>query len=267
MPNRAELQLHVNRYRQRAVRTASQKTVADDETWGEERERERASCSCEQRPQELYNFHKRTHRTLLNLKSIIILNLILYHTIRHLQHMNEPKKKTTKTKKTTHTVKRTEEKQQRTQTRLLSVARLQLNVSTLKESRRHDSIARTCCCNATQRSRCLISHLNFFFAYAQCAWKLLVLLLLLLLLQYFRRFFFMFCSFSTDFSFFARFLYSTLQHVMPTVRSSSFRPNNRFTYYCCFLFAILVFFASCLIPSVDRCDGSDREMERKSVRE
>lgn len=99
MPNRAELQLHVNRYRQRAVRTASQKTVADDETWGV---RERASCSCEQRPQELYNFHKRTHRTLLNLKSIIILNLILYHTIRHLQHMNEPKKKTTKTKKTTH---------------------------------------------------------------------------------------------------------------------------------------------------------------------
>lgn len=230
------------------------------------RERERASCSCEQRPQELYNFHKRTHRTLLNLKSIIILNLILYHTIRHLQHMNEPKKKTTKTKRT-HTVKRTGEKQQRTQTRLLSVARIQLNVSTLKESRRHDSIARTCCCNATQRSRCLISHLNFFFCIRTLCVEASCTFVAAATSSIFSEVFLCFAHFPLIFHSLLDFyiqLCSTSCQLCALLHSA---PTIDLLIIAAFYSQFVFFSASCLIPSVDRCDGSDSEMERKSVRE
>lgn len=121
-------------------------------------------------------FHKKKKRRKKKWKtqteeSIIILNLILYQTIRHLQHMGSNKKTWYATKKNERKKGRKKEKRQvhcmsderkqktggtRAQERAVVIRRKGRGVSSLTSS-----VRLSCCC-------CLVF---FFFAYAHCALK------------------------------------------------------------------------------------------------
>lgn len=102
-----------------------------------------------------------------------------------------------------------------------------------KQRRQGATSAWTCCCNTTQRSRCLISHFVDFCIRTLCVKTktiyFVVVVAAVVVLRVFFHWFFILCSI---------FIFNSAN----CSRSTPFRPNMRFTYYCRFFILISFFF-------------------------